>query len=341
MISRVLGWYPRFVAVLLLLTLCGNALADEVIRYVHTDALGSPVAYSDANGVVLERVAYEPYGATLDDGDSGPVGYSGHVSDSLTGLTYMQQRYYDPSLAVFLSVDPVSVDMESGALFNRYMYAADNPYTFTDPDGRCTGSRITNGDGTCKSTGGNTTASGPTSAMPEIPQAGPSGSTVAANSGNAADSSWREVKSRLGLSGDLTKNGNILDFGALFHDFAIPAMYSRGGGGLAAVGPLALAIRAEFNFAVRGEHVFRTAAGHVNPATLSSQFRFVQLFQRVSARPANIRPDAVAARLMTRDAAAAGVSTYTQTMRNGSQVWVHVRNGEIVNAGVNAAGKVR
>lgn len=69
--------------------------------------------------------------------------------------------------------------------------------------------------------------------------------------------------------------------------------------------------------------------------------RFVGLFQRVSSNPANLRVDAVAAWLMTQDAASAGVSTYTQTMRGGAQVWVHVRNGEIVNAGVNVAGKVR
>jgi hypothetical protein len=69
----------------------------------------------------------------------------------------MQQRYYDPVAGRFLSVDPVMTDAGNGALFNRYMYAASNPYTLIDPDGRCTGSRITNSDGTCKSTGGFTT----------------------------------------------------------------------------------------------------------------------------------------------------------------------------------------
>ena len=69
----------------------------------------------------------------------------------------MQQRYYDPIAGRFLSVDPVTTDAGNGALFNRYMYAANNPFTLFDPDGRCTGSRITNSDGTCKSTGGFTT----------------------------------------------------------------------------------------------------------------------------------------------------------------------------------------
>src|SRR5699024_1509709 len=46
------------------------------------------------------------------------------------------QRYYDPGVGVFLSVDAVSVDSSSGWNFCRYCYAANNPYRFTDPDGR-------------------------------------------------------------------------------------------------------------------------------------------------------------------------------------------------------------
>src|SRR3546814_9371961 len=48
----------------------------------------------------------------------------------------MQQRYYDPFLGRFLSVDPVTAEGGTGANFNRYWYANNNPYRFTDPDGR-------------------------------------------------------------------------------------------------------------------------------------------------------------------------------------------------------------
>lgn len=47
------------------------------------------------------------------------------------------QRYYDPQLGRFLSVDPMMSDMNNGWNFNRYNYAANSPYKFTDPDGRC------------------------------------------------------------------------------------------------------------------------------------------------------------------------------------------------------------
>ncbi len=46
------------------------------------------------------------------------------------------QRYYDPGIGRFLSVDPVTADGNTGSNFNRYKYAANNPYRFIDPDGR-------------------------------------------------------------------------------------------------------------------------------------------------------------------------------------------------------------
>lgn len=47
-------------------------------------------------------------------------GYSGHVSDAATGLSYMQQRYMDPQLGLFLSVDPVTAYEQPTNQFSRY-----------------------------------------------------------------------------------------------------------------------------------------------------------------------------------------------------------------------------
>lgn len=102
-------------------------------KYQHTDSLGSPVVVTDGSKNVLKRSEYEPYGAT--QGEDGP-GYTGHVFDAATGMNYMQQRYYDPQIGRFLSVDPVTANSGTGANFNRYWYASNNPYKFVDPDGR-------------------------------------------------------------------------------------------------------------------------------------------------------------------------------------------------------------
>jgi RHS repeat-associated protein len=103
--------------------------------YDHTDGLGSPVAQTNASGALLNRTRYEPYGAVA-AGNTGTIGFTGHVNDNDTGLVYMQQRYYDPVAGRFLSIDPVTTDARSGRGFNRYAYAVNNPYAYVDPDGR-------------------------------------------------------------------------------------------------------------------------------------------------------------------------------------------------------------
>jgi len=105
-------------------------------RYVHTDALGSPIAKTSSTGAVLETSEYEPYGQLLNRANDDRAGYTGHVMDAASGLTYMQQRYLDPAIGRFLSVDPVTAYDNPIGAFNRYWYANNNPYRFTDPDGR-------------------------------------------------------------------------------------------------------------------------------------------------------------------------------------------------------------
>ncbi len=65
------------------------------LGYQHTDALGSPTVETNAAGAVTKRMAYTPYGESWGGAIDG-TGYTGHVMDAGTGLTYMQQRYYDP-----------------------------------------------------------------------------------------------------------------------------------------------------------------------------------------------------------------------------------------------------
>ena len=119
----------------------------NVVKFQHTDALGSPAAVTDGSGNVIERNDYAPYGAVIGKPAYDAVGYTGHKQDGATGLTYMQQRYYDPQIGRFLSVEPVTAYGNPVGAFNRYWYANNCPYKFVDPDGRapCTGTKI----GTC------------------------------------------------------------------------------------------------------------------------------------------------------------------------------------------------
>ena len=129
----------------------GKQIAETVVggatQYVHTDALGSPVAHTDQSGATLNRTKFEAYGFTAAGTKPGPavsgltttgsnIGFTGHVNDPETDLVYMQQRYYDPIAGRFLSVDPVVTDADTGGSFNRYNYAENSPYNYVDPDGR-------------------------------------------------------------------------------------------------------------------------------------------------------------------------------------------------------------
>lgn len=147
---------PFLVLAVCLGALALSAQARDRVYYYYTDALHSAVVETDATGAVLERTNYAPYGQVLNRVLRDGPGYTGHAEDPETDLVYMQQRYYDPESGRFLSTDPVQADGGGGS-FNRYWYANDNPYRYTDPFGMCTGSHISNSDGSCASTGGFTT----------------------------------------------------------------------------------------------------------------------------------------------------------------------------------------
>lgn len=125
---------------LVILAPCINVCFAGTIRYQHTDILGSVIAETDENGSVISRSHYEPFGLRT-GGEKAGIGYTGHLQDEELSLTYMQQRYYDPVIGRFYSNDPVDMlgHMQRGNPtmgFNRYSYVNNNPYKYTDPDGR-------------------------------------------------------------------------------------------------------------------------------------------------------------------------------------------------------------
>jgi hypothetical protein len=77
-------------------------------------------------------------------------------------------------------------------------------------------------------------------------------------------------------------------------------------------------------------HIFRDAPGHVNPSTITSQNRYINLFESVGNNPLNLNRGVLNSYQQT----VSGFQGYSQTFRNG-QVWIQVRNGNIFDAGVN------
>jgi RHS repeat-associated protein len=82
-------------------------------------------------------------------------------------------------------------------------------------------------------------------------------------------------------------------------------------------------------------HIFRDASGHVNPSTITSQNRYINLFEKVGNNATNLNPNV----LNNFQRSAGGFQGFSQTFRNGKQVWVQTINGKIFDAGVNIIPK--
>jgi RHS repeat-associated protein len=101
--------------------------------FLHTDELGSVLAYSNADGKRVDDARFAPFGEviTAPADATRPVFFAGRLHDPDTGLVNMRARVYDPSLGRFLTPDPAGL---RGGL-NAYVYVRNRPLTFTDPMG--------------------------------------------------------------------------------------------------------------------------------------------------------------------------------------------------------------
>jgi len=119
-------------------TTSGNGTTNEkFIFYYHPDHLGSSSYISDANGEVQQHLEYFAFGETFleehSNTDSTPYLFNGKELDEQTGLYYYGARYYDAKTSVWSSVDALA---ERHPEISPFVYCANNPIKFIDPDGR-------------------------------------------------------------------------------------------------------------------------------------------------------------------------------------------------------------
>jgi RHS repeat-associated protein len=123
-----------------LLTTPSFAQGGEEVVYFHSDAVGSVRLVTDANGQVLERYDYLPFGEPYPP--SAPVvetrRFGGKERDAESGLDYFGARHYSSLNGRFTTVDPVlqiELALTNPQRWDRYAYAGNNPLRFIDPDG--------------------------------------------------------------------------------------------------------------------------------------------------------------------------------------------------------------
>jgi RHS repeat-associated protein len=119
--------------------LAGNDRAPaQLVRYQHTNLLGSAVLELDDQSNILSYEEYFPYGSTSYEAVASQTDlpkryrFTGKERDEENDLYYHGARYCAPWLGRWTSCDPDG--MRDGV--NLYRYASDNPVRMRDPDGR-------------------------------------------------------------------------------------------------------------------------------------------------------------------------------------------------------------
>ena len=109
---------------------------EKLVFFYHPDHLGSTSYVTDFDGNVTQHVEYIPYGEIFmeerNSSFSTPYLFNAKELDDETGLYYYGARYFDPTGAMWLSVDPL---FEKYAGMSPYNYCSGNPVKFIDPDG--------------------------------------------------------------------------------------------------------------------------------------------------------------------------------------------------------------
>ena len=115
--------------------------SNGTINYWHGDHLGSSSVITDSTGNKVETITYYPFGGTRTNTSPTtpaidvPYKYTGKELDASTGLYYYEARYYDATLARFISADTIVPNPRDPQSFNRYSYVENNPLKYIDPTG--------------------------------------------------------------------------------------------------------------------------------------------------------------------------------------------------------------
>jgi RHS repeat-associated protein len=111
------------------------------VSYLTNDHLGSPRITTDANGQVISRRDFQPFGEEIQRANYGTDNvrqkFTSYERDTESELDFAQARYYSKNLGRFYSVDPENAGAKEDdpQSWNGYAYSRNNPILYTDPDG--------------------------------------------------------------------------------------------------------------------------------------------------------------------------------------------------------------
>jgi RHS repeat-associated protein len=109
-------------------------MAPSGIYYYYADHLGTPQSLTGSDQAVVWQAHHDLFGraSVTTQAVVNNLRFPGQYFDAETGLHYNYFRDYDPSIGRYIESDPIGLE---GGL-NTYLYAAANPFRFTDPTGQ-------------------------------------------------------------------------------------------------------------------------------------------------------------------------------------------------------------
>jgi RHS repeat-associated protein len=108
-------------------------LRNSAASYYDADGLGSITSLSNSAGALAQTYTFDSFGKqTASSGSlTNPFRYTARESDSETSLYYYRARYFEPTIARFLSEDEIGKDEG----LNLYVYVRNSPLDSRDPTG--------------------------------------------------------------------------------------------------------------------------------------------------------------------------------------------------------------
>jgi len=107
---------------------------NQTCNYMY-NAHGDVVMLTDATtGETAGTYQYDAFGTLIQaTGDvDNNITYAGYQYDEESGLYYVNARYYDSTMARFLTEDTYRGSMTDPLSLNRYTYCHNNPLRYTD-----------------------------------------------------------------------------------------------------------------------------------------------------------------------------------------------------------------
>ena len=106
--------------------------------FYHYDKRGSTTAILQPDGTLIKGYTYDEFGNLAQSGAGSflnEVTFTGSITDTSSGLQYMNARFYQPSTGRFLSQDSYTGNPYDPWTQHLYSYCGNNPTNMIDPTG--------------------------------------------------------------------------------------------------------------------------------------------------------------------------------------------------------------